>query len=84
MPTGTVKFFDNNRGYGFIIPEGRVDMTSPDVFVHISAVQRSGLNELKQGQIIEYDLVPNRGSRSSADNLRLVSEAPARYATPWR
>lgn len=81
MPKGTVKFFDVNRGYGFILPDGQVGATAPDVFVHISAVKRSGLKEIKEGQVIEYNVLLNRGGRPSADSLRVVSEAPSPYKT---
>lgn len=65
MPTGTVKWFNPTKGYGFIEPGdgGR------DAFVHISAVERAGLNGLREGQKIEYELVPGRNGRSSAENL---------------
>jgi CspA family cold shock protein len=65
MPTGTVKWFNAQKGYGFITPDGG----GSDVFVHISAVEQAGLNGLNEGQKVEYDIVDNRG-RSSAGNLR--------------
>jgi cold shock protein len=63
--TGTVKWFNPTNGYGFIAPQdgGR------DVFVHISAVERAGLTSLNEGQVIEYEVVSNRG-KESADNLK--------------
>jgi cold shock protein len=73
MPQGIVKWFNIQKGYGFIRPEGAVGASAPDVFVHISAIQRAGLTELKEGQVVEYDAIENRGSRSSAENLRIVS-----------
>jgi len=64
MATGTVKWFSTDRGYGFIEPSDG----SKDVFVHISAVERSGLGSLKEGQKISYEVVSNRG-KDSAENL---------------
>ncbi|ABR64186.1 cold-shock protein [Sinorhizobium medicae] len=67
MATGTVKWFNATKGFGFIQP----DDGSPDVFVHISAVERAGLQDLKDGQKITYELVKDRKSgKMSADNLR--------------
>ena len=66
MPTGTVKWFNPTKGYGFIQPQGG----GKDVFVHISAVERTGLNSLNSGQAIEYEEVSNRG-KTSAENLRV-------------
>ncbi len=65
MATGTVKWFNATKGFGFIQPQGG----GKDVFVHISAVQRAGLTGLNEGQQIEYDIVENRG-RESAENLK--------------
>ena len=65
MASGTVKWFNPAKGYGFIEPEDG----SKDAFVHISAVQRAGLTTLREGQKIEYDLVDQEGGRSSAENL---------------
>src|SRR6266702_788833 len=66
MPTGTVKWFNPTKGYGFIQPQdgGR------DVFVHISAVERAGLSTLNEGQSIQYEMVSNRG-KESAENLKV-------------
>jgi len=66
MPTGTVKWFNPTKGYGFIQPESG----SKDVFVHISAVERAGLSTLNEGQTVEFELVTNRG-KTSAENLRV-------------
>ncbi len=67
MNTGTVKWFNATKGYGFIQP----DNGSADVFVHISAVERAGLRALTDGQKIRYDIVQDRRSgKSSADNLQ--------------
>ena len=66
MATGTVKWFNTTKGFGFIQP----DQGGTDVFVHISAVQRAGLATLDEGQKISYEIVQDRRSgRSSADNL---------------
>jgi cold shock CspA family protein len=66
MPQGTVKWFNSQKGYGFIQPQDG----GKDIFVHISAVQRAGLNGLNEGQAVEYEEVSNRG-RSSAENLKV-------------
>ncbi len=68
MATGTVKWFNAVKGYGFISP----DDGGKDAFVHISAVQRAGLAELKEGQKVEFELAEGRDGRLSADNLVLV------------
>jgi cold shock protein len=67
MARGTVKWFNGQKGYGFIQPEdgGR------DVFVHISAVERAGLPGLNEGQTVEYEEVTNRG-KTSAENLKAL------------
>jgi cold shock protein len=67
MPTGTVKWFNPTKGYGFIQPSGG---GGKDVFVHISAVERAGLRTLNDGQTVEYEIEDNRG-RESATNLRV-------------
>ncbi|MBV8747264.1 MAG: cold-shock protein [Xanthobacteraceae bacterium] len=67
MATGTVKWFNPTKGYGFIQPSGG---GGKDVFVHISAVERAGLSTLREGQQIEYEIVSNRG-RESAENLKV-------------
>ena len=69
MTTGTVKFFNADKGYGFIEPEDG----SKDAFVHISAVERSGLSTLSEGQKVSYELVSDqRSGKMSADNLKVV------------
>jgi len=69
MSTGTVKWFNIQKGFGFIQP----DDGGKDVFVHISAVERAGLSSLKDGQKVSFDLVADRRTgKSSADNLRAV------------
>lgn len=65
MPVGIVKWFNPTKGFGFITPEDE----SKDVFVHISAVERAGMSTLREGQKVEYELVPGRDGRSSAENL---------------
>lgn len=65
MAVGTVKWFNPVKGYGFIEPEGG----GKDAFVHISAVERAGLNGLREGQKVEFELVPGRDGKSSAENL---------------
>lgn len=67
MPTGTVKWFNSQKGYGFIQPTGG---GGKDVFVHISAVERAGLSSLNEGQQVEFEIEDNRG-KSSAVNLRV-------------
>jgi CspA family cold shock protein len=66
VATGTVKWFNPTKGYGFIQPQ----TGGKDVFVHISAVERAGLNTLNEGQIIQYEIVSSRG-KESAENLKV-------------
>ncbi len=68
MPTGTVKWFDPARGYGFIGP----DDGNVDVFVHISAVEEAGLNILTEGQRVEYEVVSKPDGETTAGNLKLA------------
>ena len=68
MPVGTVKWFNTTKGYGFIAPEGG----KKDVFVHISAVERSGLTGLKDNQKVTFDIESGRDGRESAANLALA------------
>jgi len=68
MPLGTVKWFNTRKGFGFIEPEGG----DKDAFVHITAVEKAGLSSLKEGQKIQYELVPDMRGRPSADNLVVV------------
>lgn len=65
MAQGTVKWFNSQKGFGFIQP----DAGGPDVFVHISAVERAGLRGLNEGQKVSYDIVTERG-RNAAANLK--------------
>jgi cold shock protein len=66
MPTGTVKWFNPTKGYGFIQP----DDGSKDVFVHISAVERSGIGNLNEGQKVSYDVQRGQQGKLAAENLR--------------
>lgn len=68
MANGTVKWFNQTKGFGFIAPEngGR------DIFVHISAVERAGIRQLNDGQAVTYDLESGRDGRESATNLALA------------
>ncbi|MFQ6553119.1 cold-shock protein [Aestuariibius insulae] len=68
MPTGTVKWFNTTKGYGFIAP----DDGGKDVFVHISAVERSGMTGLADDQKIEFDLEEGRDGRQMAGNLKAL------------
>ena len=70
MATGTVKWFNTTKGYGFIKP----DDNSKDLFVHISAFQKAGLRTLIEGQRVNYDLVEDRG-KMAASNLQIVEAA---------
>jgi CspA family cold shock protein len=71
MTTGTVKFFNENKGYGFIQPEGG----GQDAFVHITAVERAGMRTLRQDQRVSYDLQQDNRGKMSAVNLKPVDEA---------
>jgi cold shock protein len=66
MPTGTVKFFNDSKGYGFVAPEGGGN----DAFVHISALERSGMSSLQKDQRITYDLEQDRSGKTSAVNIQ--------------
>ena len=68
MPSGTVKWFNPTKGYGFVEPEGG----GQDAFVHISAVQEAGLSELKEGQKVAFELVPGRDGRMAAGELWII------------
>jgi CspA family cold shock protein len=66
VATGTVKWFNPTKGYGFVAPQGG----GKDVFVHISAVERAGLSTLNEGAVIEYEIVANKG-KESAENIKV-------------
>ncbi len=68
MPTGTVKFFNAAKGFGFIEPEDG----SKDAFVHISAVERAGLGTLNEGQKVTYDVEAGRDGKMAAENISVV------------
>ena len=66
MPTGTVKFFNENKGFGFISPEGG----GSDAFVHISDLERSGMSTLREGDRVTYDLEDDQRGKQKATNLK--------------
>jgi CspA family cold shock protein len=68
MATGTVKWFNSTKGFGFIEP----DEGGADAFVHITAVQKAGLKGLDEGQRVNYELIEGRGGKKSADNLSIA------------
>lgn len=73
MPKGTVKWFNAEKGYGFITPiRGNIGGPGKDVFVHISAVERAGLSSLNEGQVVDYDLVEDRPGKQNAQNLKVA------------
>ena len=70
MATGTVKWFNAQKGFGFIAPDGG----GTDAFVHISVVERAGLSDLQEGQKVEFDLVADKKSgKMAADNLKSIA-----------
>ena len=76
MPIGTVKFFNESKGYGFIAPDGG----GKDAFVHVTAVERAGMRSLRQDQRISYDLEQDQRGKTAAVNLQTAdgtSAAPA-------
>ncbi|MGI9418558.1 MAG: cold-shock protein [Geminicoccaceae bacterium] len=68
MNTGTVKWFNPVKGYGFIEPESG----GADAFVHVSSVERAGLDSLQEGQKVEYELVRGNNGKTAAENLKIV------------
>jgi CspA family cold shock protein len=73
MPTGTVKFFNENKGYGFIQP----DEGGQDAFVHITAVERAGMRTLRENQRIAYDLEEDQRGKLKAVNIKSAEEGAA-------
>jgi CspA family cold shock protein len=69
LQTGTVKWFNAAKGYGFIQPDGG----GADAFVHISAVEKAGLDGLNEGQRVQFDIVRGQNGKSSAENLKPAS-----------
>jgi CspA family cold shock protein len=69
MTTGVVKFFNTSKGFGFIAPDGG----GKDVFVHITALQRSGIQSLAEGQKVSFETSPGRDGRIAADRLKVLS-----------
>lgn len=68
MSIGTVKWFNNKKGYGFIVPETNSDK---DIFVHVSALEKSGLHRLDEGQKVSYETYDDRG-REAAGNIEII------------
>ena len=69
MPTGTVKWFNPVKGFGFIVP----DDGSDDAIVHISTVERAGLGSLNEGQKFDFDLQPGRNGRMAAAEMKIIN-----------
>jgi CspA family cold shock protein len=78
MTIGTVKFFNENKGYGFIAPDGGGN----DAFVHISAVERSGMRSLRENQRVSYDLQQDNRGKMSAVNIQPAEDATQADAGP--
>lgn len=72
MPIGTVKFFNESKGYGFIAPDGG---NGQDAFVHISAVENSGMRTLRENQRVSYELQEDRRGKMAAVNLKAAEDA---------
>ena len=77
MTTGTVKFFNESKGYGFIAPDGGGN----DAFVHVTAVERAGMRSLRENQRISYDIEQDNRGKMSAVNLKNAEEATQPEAT---
>jgi CspA family cold shock protein len=77
MTTGTVKFFNESKGYGFIAPDGGGN----DAFVHVTAVERAGMRSLRENQRVSYDLQQDNRGKMSAVNLKSADEAPQSEAS---
>jgi CspA family cold shock protein len=78
MPTGTVKFFNERNGYGFIAP----DEGGNDAFVHMTAVERAGMRTLRENQRLSYELEQDQRGKYKAVNLQSADDAPAAAETP--
>ena len=78
MTTGTVKFFNDSKGYGFIAPDGGGN----DAFVHISAVENSGMRSLHENQRVSYELQQDRRGKMAAVNLKDATDATAEAGSP--
>jgi CspA family cold shock protein len=78
MPSGTVKFFNESKGYGFIAPDGGGN----DAFVHISAVENSGMRTLRENQRVSYELQQDRRGKMAATNLKAADDAAESEAEP--
>ncbi len=76
MPTGTVKWFDARKGFGFIRPQHALSVATPDVFVHIAAVERAGLTILAEGQQVGYEIIENGGRLSADLKVKATDDAP--------
>ena len=72
MAHGSVKWFNTEKGYGFILPDEGAEDQDGDVFVHVSALQKNGLDSLTEGQRVEYSSVPGRNGKLAAENIRLL------------
>ena len=79
MPIGTVKFFNDSKGYGFIAPESGGN----DAFVHISAVEKSGMNTLRENQRVSYELEQDRRGKMAAVNLSDASDTVPVLSSFW-
>ena len=78
MPIGTVKFFNEQKGYGFISPDGG----GQDAFVHITAVERAGMRTLRENQRVSYDLQQDNRGKTKAENLKSADDAAATADAP--